>query len=115
MAITLGQLSKKMAEAAKKTSTVSEKELDKLALLSSGHVKEAIQSVHAVDTATMLNSTTVSKEGTNTRLVGPTVGYATFVALGTSRMAARPFHEIAAKATAQDAKDFGLDANKMGL
>lgn len=58
-----------------------------------GVMKTEISHVwHAVDTGAMLNSVTAERKGPNTYLIGPTQSYSGYVALGTSRMAARPFH-----------------------
>ena len=58
-----------------------------------GVMKTEISHVwHAVDTGAMLNSVTAIKEGSHAYLVGPTQSYSAYVALGTSKMAARPFH-----------------------
>jgi len=51
----------------------------------------------------MLNSTTAEVTAKEA-LIGPTVDYAVYVALGTSRMAARPFHIHAAKRLQADIK-----------
>lgn len=47
---------------------------------------------HAVDTGAMMNSVKPVKGGKNAYLVGPTQHYSAYVALGTSKMSARPFH-----------------------
>ena len=69
--------------------------------------------MHAVDTGTMLNSTQSERAG-KAYLIGPTVSYAPYVALGTSRMPARPFHIAAARRLSRDVKDF-LKAGDLGL
>jgi len=96
MSITMGELATRFARASQKLPRVTEQQLRTLAQVGVGYMKQEIQRVHAVDTGTMLNSTTaeVTKD---TALIGPTVSYAPYVALGTSRMAARPFHIYAAK------------------
>jgi len=87
-----------------------------LAQLGVGHVKNAIQDVHAVDTGTMLNSTQAEEVNDTTYLIGPTVFYAPYVALGTSRMEGRPFHIMAARQLDADAKElFGKTTEDMGL
>lgn len=113
MAITMGQLASRYAKAAK--TTPGDTEMRTLAQVGVGLVKKEIQNVHAVDTGTMLNSTTVETLGKSTYLIGPTVGYAPYVALGTSRMAARPFHITAAKELGKQARDLGFDPDKLGI
>lgn len=115
MSITMGQLASKFLAASQKADTVASQEMKALAQVGVGLVKKEIQNMHAVDTGTMLNSTTADRVGTNTYLVGPTVNYAPFVALGTSRVAARPFHVRAAKKLASQVSDFGFSADKLGL
>jgi len=97
MSITMGQLASRFAVAATKVSPVTDTQIRSLAQVGVGLVKSEIQAVHAVDTGTMLNSTTADRIGKSAYLIGPTVTYAPYVALGTSRMAARPFHLRAAK------------------
>lgn len=97
MSITLGQLASKFAQAAQQLPDAADRAVESLAKVGEGYMKEEIQAVHAVDTGTMLNSTTVEKVAPKSYLVGPTVKYAPYVALGTSRMAGRPFHLRAAK------------------
>ncbi|WNM75057.1 hypothetical protein SEA_MORRIGAN_12 [Microbacterium phage Morrigan] len=94
--MTMGQLAAKFRMAAGKVSPAKEKALRTLAQVGVGYVKQEIQAVHAVDTGTMLNSTTAERDGEGF-LIGPTVSYAPYVALGTTRMPARPFHLRAAK------------------
>ncbi|QCW22281.1 hypothetical protein SEA_LUNA18_12 [Microbacterium phage Luna18] len=89
--MTMGQLAAKFIRAAGLVPTAKDKALRTLANVGVGYVKQEIQAVHAVDTGTMLNSTTAEKDGEG-YLIGPTVSYAPYVALGTSRMPARPFH-----------------------
>lgn len=96
MSITLGQLATRFAKAAQELPRATDVQLRTLAKVGEGYMKEEIQRVHAVDTGTMLNSTTTEKSGKD-YFIGPTVKYAPYVALGTSRMAARPFHIYAAK------------------
>lgn len=97
MSITLGQLASRFMQAGQKLPQATEQQLRTLGQVGVGYMKQEIQNVHAVDTGTMLNSTTMEMLGKNTILIGPTVKYAPYVALGTSRMAARPFHIYAAK------------------
>lgn len=96
MSITLGQLADRFAKASGKVQQVTDVQLRSLAQIGVGYMKAEIQAVHAVDTGTMLNSTTAEIQG-KSALIGPTVRYAPYVALGTSRMPARPFHLRAAK------------------
>lgn len=114
MAMTLGQLASKFAQAATRVDSVGEKRMATLAQVGVGLVKREIQAVHAVDTGTMVNSSSAEKIAPKTWLIGPTVDYAVFVALGTSRMAARPFHITAAKQLASQAKD-AFKAADLGL
>lgn len=114
MSITMGQLASRFAKAATQISPQAEKALAVLAQVGVGYVKQEIQNVHAVDTGTMLNSTDAEQVGKDTYLIGPTVNYAPYVALGTSRMAARPFHITAARRLQKDAKDF-MTAGDLGL
>ena len=113
MSITMGQLATRYADAAQKVGPVTDKSLRTLAQIGVGYVKQEIQAVHAVDTGTMLNSTTAEKSG-KAYLIGPTVHYAVFVALGTSRMAARPFHVRAARRLSADLDDI-ISAGELGL
>ena len=115
MSITMGQLASRMAAASGKVTPESKKNLKRLSQVGVGLVKREIQDMHAVDTSVMLNSTEASVAGPNTYLIGPTVDYAPLVALGTSRMAARPFHITAASQLRKQAGDFGLDADDLGL
>jgi hypothetical protein len=114
MSITMGQLASKFSLAADKMDPVTDQKIRTLAQLGVGYVKSEIQNMHAVDTGTMLNSTQAERVGKGTYLVGPTVTYAPYVALGTSRMAARPFHIVAARKLAKDAKTF-MEAGDLGL
>jgi HK97 gp10 family phage protein len=97
MSITLGQLADRFAKAAQNLPGVTDKRVEALAQVGVGYMKQEIQAVHAVDTGTMLNSVTSEKAGQGSYLIGPTVKYAPYVALGTSRMPARPFHITAAR------------------
>lgn len=97
MSITMAQLASKFAKAAGKVNPLVEKQLQVVAQVGVGYMKREIQEMHAVDTGTMLNSTTAEKAGATNYLIGPTVNYAAFVALGTSHMVARPFHTVAAQ------------------
>jgi hypothetical protein len=113
MSITMGQLASRFAMAAAKVDPVSDRQLATLAQVGLGYVKDEIQGMHAVDTGTMLNSTQSERAG-KAYLIGPTVNYAPYVALGTSRMPARPFHIAAARRLNRDVKDF-LKAGDLGL
>jgi hypothetical protein len=114
MSITMGQLASRFAVSASKVNPVTDQQLRTIVALGVGYTKSEIQSMHAVDTGTMLNSTTSEKVGKNLYLIGPTVNYAPYVALGTSRMPARPFHIAAARKLDRDVKDF-LKAGDLGL
>lgn len=85
------------------------------ALVGVGLMKRQIQRHHAVDTGAMLNSTTVEREGNSAYLIGPTVNYAAFVALGTSRVRARPFHSDAARELRGHVGQFGFRPSDLGL
>uniref|UniRef100_A0AAU6R5Z5 Minor capsid protein n=1 Tax=Micrococcus phage Olihed TaxID=3092209 RepID=A0AAU6R5Z5_9CAUD len=111
----MGQLASRYQEAAQKAGKAGSEDLRALAQVGVGLVKREIQDMHAVDTGTMLNSTTADKAGPNTWLIGPTVQYAPYVALGTSRVAARPFHVRAARKLASQVSDFGFSADRLGL
>lgn len=112
MALTMGQLASKVHAAAREAGRDDEKKLRTLAQAGVGHMKRAIQSVHAVDSGTMLNSTTADQSSPQSWLIGPTVDYAIYVALGTSRMAARPFHITAASALVADIEAMGFGTVK---
>lgn len=114
MSMTMGQLASKLAEASKKVPSVTQEELQTIAQVGVGLVKREIQAAHAVDTGAMLNSTVAEKTGSSTYLIGPTVDYAAYVALGTSRVPARPFHIKAAKRLQSQIKDFPF-TDKLGL
>lgn len=113
MAINMKQLAQRYSTAAQKD--VTSKELATLAQAGVGHVKREIQAMHAVDTGTMVNSTAAEKVGKDSYLIGPTVDYATYVALGTSRVAARPFHLTAMAKLNQDIAALKIDADKLGI
>ena len=115
MSITMGQLASRFSSASKKVKPGASKELKALSQVGTGLVKREIQNVHAVDTGAMLNSTSADTAGPNTYLIGPTVDYATFVALGTSRRAARPFHVTAAGKLNEQAGLFGFDKLDLGI
>ena len=104
MSMSLGDLSSAFNKAARALPQATEQGLRTLAQVGVGYVKEEIQKAHAVDTSTMLNSTTAEAAGKGAYLIGPTVKYAPYVALGTSRMAARPFHVYAARRLSADVK-----------
>ena len=112
--LTMGQLASKITLAAKSVQPVTAKKLATMAQVGVGLVKSEIQGFHAVDTGTMLNSTVAEKDSDYSYLIGPTVAYAPYVALGTSRMDARPFHITAAAKLQDQMKDF-LSAEDLGL
>lgn len=113
MSITMGQLASKFSQAANKVDPLAQQKLRTLAQVGVGLVKSEIQDMHAVDTGTMLNSTTAEAVG-DAYLIGPTVTYAPYVALGTSRMPARPFHIKAARNLSKQAKEI-FSAEDLGL
>ena len=106
--MTMSQLATNLAKAGAKLESDSETKLRQLSQIGVGLVKREIQGMHAVDTGTMLNSTTADKTSSDEYLIGPTVQYATYVALGTSRMTARPFHIEAAKKLSDQAQEMGF-------
>lgn len=115
MSITMGELASRYASAAKSVQSVADSQLRTFVQAGVGMVKREIQAVHAVDTGTMLNSTSSEKVGRGEYLVGPTVDYAAYVALGTSRVAARPFHTNAAKQMIKRADSFGFSPDDLGI
>lgn len=115
MSITMGELASKFAGASRKVTPESTKNLRAMSQVGVGLVKSEIQAMHAVDTSAMLNSTTAESAGPKAYLIGPTVEYATFVALGTSRVAARPFHITAAAELNRQAGLFGFNKMDLGL
>lgn len=115
MSITIGQLASRYANASRKVTPEASKDLKALAQVGVGLTKREIQNVHAVDTGAMLNSTTSESTGPNGYLIGPTVQYAPIVALGSSRVAARPFHIAAASALNQQAATFGFNPEDLGI
>lgn len=115
MSISMGQLASRYAEAAPKVPSITEKQLKQFSQVGVGLVKKSIQEYHAVDTSTMLNSTTAEKEGKATYLIGPTVDYATYVALGTSRVSARPFHTKASNQLQKQLDKFGVTPKDLGI
>ena len=70
-----------------------------------GVMKREIGNMHAVDTGNMRNSVTAHPLNKYTYFVGPTVGYSVYVAEGTSRMPARPFHRTTASIIRNRIKD----------
>lgn len=114
MSINMSQLASKFLAAASKVNPVTDRKMATIAQVGVGLVKGEIQRMHAVDTGTMLNSTTADKVDSKTYLIGPTVTYAPYVALGTSRMPARPFHINAAKKLNSQIDDI-LKAEDLGL
>lgn len=94
--LTMSQLAALAKADAAKIEENTDRELKRFAQVGVGLVKREIQNMHAVDTSTMLNSTVAESTGANEISIGPTTDYAAYVALGTSRMPARPFHTVAA-------------------
>lgn len=113
MTITLGQLADRFAKASSQLPATIDRNLRTIAQVGVGIMKSEIQAVHAVDTGTMLNSTTMEKAG-KAYFIGPTVKYAPYVALGTSRMPARPFHITAARKLESQMPEI-LKAGDLGL
>jgi len=114
MSITMGELASRFAKAAQQLPSVTDKQVQTLAKVGEGLVKSEIHNVHAVDTGTMLNSTTVEKVAVGEYLIGPTVNYAVYVALGTSRMPGRPFHITAARKLEGMIPDI-MDSGELGI
>ena len=112
--LTMGQLAALVQAAAKKVDPTVDKKLRTLAQVGVGIMKTEIQRMHAVDTGTMVNSTSAESQGKSAILIGPTVLYAPYVALGTSRMPARPFHITTKRKLDREIKDF-LSAEDLGL
>lgn len=107
--MTMSQLAALAVAASKKVEPEANKKLRTLAQVGVGLVKREIQNMHAVDTSAMLNSTVAESVGKDEILIGPTVEYAAYVALGTSHMPARPFHIVAANNLRSQMGDFGLN------
>ena len=97
MAMNMSQLASLFLTSAARVNPVSDQKMRTLVQVGVGLMKSEIQALHAVDTGTMLNSTTSERTGPTSYLIGPTVDYAVYVALGTSVMPARPFHTRAAR------------------
>lgn len=108
--LTMSQLASLAKAASAKVDPACDKRIRTLSQVGVGLMKKQIQKMHAVDTGTMLNSTVAESAGKDSVLIGPTVDYATYVALGTSRRSARPFHTKAAGELNRQAKEhFDLD------
>lgn len=112
--MTMADLASKFAKASQQVEPTAQRAVRTLAQVGVGYMKTEIQGMHAVDTGTMLNSTTAEQVAPTAFLIGPTVSYAPYVALGTSRMPARPFHIKAANRLNKDAKDI-FSAEDLGL
>ena len=115
MSINMGELASRYQAASRKVKPEASKQLKALAQVGTGLMKKEIQNLHAVDTGAMLNSVEASSAGPNAYLIGPTVEYAVFVALGTSRVAARPFHTAAASQLNKQAGLFGFEPEDLGI
>lgn len=109
MGMSMSELASKFHKAAKQADSEMSKEFNRFGQVGVGLMKRTIQEVHAVDTGNMLNSVRMEHEGSDTILIGPTMEYSAFVALGTSRMGARPFHTISAKKLAGKVDAFNLN------
>ena len=114
MSISLAELASRFAQAADQVEPVSEMKMRTVVAIGEGIMKQEIQAVHAVDTGAMLNSVTSEKLGPVAYAIGPTVSYAPYVALGTSRMPARPFHITSARKLQSQIPDI-LKASDLGL
>ncbi len=115
MAINMDQLADRYKDASVKVGKVTEKELAKLAQVGVGIMKQSIKDYKAIDTGNMRNSVTSRKEGSESYSIGPTVGYSIYVALGTSRMVARPFHLDSARKLASKVDDLGFGPDEIGI
>lgn len=115
MSITLSQLAQRYGRAAGGLNGPLQKKLATLAQVGVGLCKRAIQAYHAVDTGNMLNSVRSQASGQWTYLIGPTMPYSIYVARGTSRMAARPFDQMAANQLDAQVKSLGFDASALGI
>lgn len=113
--MTMGDLATKFLHAAKDVDKLADTTIRTVAQVGVGYVKTQIQQMHAVDTGTMLNSTQAERTSKYEYLIGPTVAYAPYVALGTSRMVARPFHIVAARQLSKDIKKGLFNAEDLGL
>ena len=107
--LTMAQMAALLQAEAKKINPQCDTQLKQISQMGVGIMKQEIQAMHAVDTGTMLNSTSAESVGKNTILIGPTVVYADFVANGTSRMAARPFHKTSAAKLNEQVQALGFD------
>lgn len=107
--LTMAQMAALLQAEAKKINPQCDTQLKQIAQMAVGIMKQEIHAVHAVDTGTLLNSTGAESVGKNTILIGPTVVYADYVANGTSRMAARPFHKTSAVKLNDQVQALGLD------
>ena len=107
--LTMAQMAALMQAEAKKINPQCDIQLKKMAQMGVGIMKQEIHAMHAVDTGTMLNSTSAESVGKDTILIGPTVVYADYVANGTSRMAARPFHKTSAAKLNEQVQALGFD------
>lgn len=114
MSETLSSFASKISKAADNLPSLTEREVKRLAFAGAGFMKTSIQDYHAVDTSTMLNSVRVEPVKGGFR-IGPTVHYAAYVALGTSRMRARPFHTAAARRLEDAVKQLGYSSKDLGL
>ena len=107
--LTMAQMAALLQAEAKKINPQCNTQLKQIAQMGVGIMKQEIQAMHAVDTGTMLNSTSAESVGKDTILIGPTVVYADYVVNGTSRMAARPFHKTSAVKLSEQVQALGLD------
>lgn len=105
----MSELSVRLAVAADRVMPDAKRKLAVIAQASVGAMKQSVKDYHAIDTGAMRNSVTAEPQGEWTYLIGPTVDYAAYVALGTSRMAARPFHLATAQQIGAFAKKAKLE------
>lgn len=108
----LNRLGNLYDKAASQLSDTVDKALEEASQYVVGVMKTEISHTwHAVDTGAMLNSVKAAKEGSNTYLIGPTQSYSGYVALGTSKMAARPFHITAYNKVLPKLESLNITAN----
>lgn len=112
--MSLSQLAALMQTAAMKVDPTASAKMRTIAQMGVGIMKSEIQAVHAVDTGAMVNSVGAESVGKNTVMIGPTVQYAPYVALGTRFVAARPFHIAASRKLQSQVKDI-FSAEDLGI
>lgn len=115
MSMTMSDLVSQYQKAASKVDSVTQRQLERLAEVGKGLMKQSIQKYHAVDTSSMLNSVERVRSGRYSWEIGPSVEeYPVYVAEGTRFMQARPFHRDSAANLANQAQFLDLPI-KIGL